>query len=206
MKAGNFLFVLAAGLLLGGAVAAADAPLPGSGFDASRYATLWMKSPFVVASTDAPAASPDYDLVGIAQIDGVSYASLIDKNNNNQHFLISGDHPAEGVSLVSITRGQNAGDTTAVIQKNGQSLTLKLTAALAASGPAPGVAAVPLQGLQIPMPGSAQSPGAPGQEEEVFPGGAPGNWALPPGVHFHRPMIRIPPRIHSATAPPPPSQ
>jgi hypothetical protein len=159
----------------------ADAPaLPGHGFDSSHYEALWTKSPFAVATSDAAPESPDYDLVGVAQFDGVSYASLVDKHNQ-QHFLVSGDKPDHGVTLVSITRGHDSGDTTAVVEKDGQTLTLTLTVPPAPAG-APNNP--PLMGSvpNIPMPGTVY----PNPSEYHMPG-------VPP-VRFHRATINIPPR------------
>ncbi len=169
-----------------------DPAVPGEGFGASRYEALWTKSPFAVATAEAAPESSDYSLVGIAQFDGVSYASLIDKQNNQEHFLLSSDKPSKGITLVSVTRGHGPSDTLAVIQKAGQSITLKLEqpalAPAAAANGAPGMppnAAGLTPGVitpQIPMPG-ASAPGNPGQMS---------------------PPVRIRPRIISV--PPPPGQ
>lgn len=123
--------------------ARADAPdLPGDGFSASRYESLWTKSPFAVASPDGAAPeTADYSLVGIARIDGVSYASLVEKQSQI-HFLVSDNMPARGLTLVSVTRGTEDGlGTFALIKKDDQLMTLKLDIA---SNPATAnLAAVP---------------------------------------------------------------
>jgi hypothetical protein len=105
----------------------ADVPvLPGDGFASSRYEVLWTKSPFAVASSDLPDKSFEYSLVGIAQIDGVSYASLIDKSNSN-HFLLATDAKAiQGLRLISVTSGPDTGKTVATFQKNDEFFTLSL--------------------------------------------------------------------------------
>jgi hypothetical protein len=160
----------------------ADAPgLPGAGFNASRYDTLWTKSPFAVASADASApASSDYSLVGIAQFEGISYASLIEKQSQ-EHFLISGEKPTRGFTLVSVTRGKEDGtDTFAVVQKDGQSITLRLE-----SAPPSGAVAASVSTPQIPMPGAAV-PSHPGAISRPPPG-------TPPPILFRRRIIRIPP-------------
>jgi hypothetical protein len=116
--------IFAVALVLPGSLGTkADPPaLPGNGFDASRYKTLWTKSPFAVASDNSAQTSPDYSLVGIAEIDGISYASLIDKQSQ-EHFLLCSDKPDRGLTLISIKRGQDTSDTTAIIQKkDGESI------------------------------------------------------------------------------------
>jgi hypothetical protein len=184
--------VFATALTLSGSLwAGADTPvLPGNGFDASRYQGLWTKSPFAVASDDSTSTSPDYSLVGIAEIEGISYASLIDKQSQ-EHFLLCSDKPARGLTLISIKHGQNIADNSVIIQKkNGESITLKLEAT--ASTPS----VIPL----IPMPGSTVAPqGAyPGQvRRSVFPGQMqPGVYPRqgPPPAPFHPRIIVPPPR------------
>jgi hypothetical protein len=169
-------FLLAA--VLAGAAVHADDNLPGSGFPASRYTELWTKSPFAVATPDGASgpSSPDYTLVGIASFDGVSYASIIDKQSN-EHFLLSSAQPARGLTLVSVTPGKDAASASADIRKDGEMLTLKLE-----SAPAPNVAAVmPNQGMPTTVP-----PGMP------IPPGTPLGSQRPPSVYIHRPMRFIP--------------
>ena len=148
--------VLAGGLVFFARLAGADdAVLPGTGFPASHYEVLWTKSPFAVATPEAGQESPDYALKGVAQFDGVSYASLIDKKSQ-EHFLLSTDKPARGLKLVSISHGKDPSDTVAVIEGNGQSITLKLDVTETPSA-GPNVAATQAPNApppQIPMPGS----------------------------------------------------
>jgi len=135
-----FFFILAAGLALTAQSVRADDPaVPGASFPASRYEALWTKSPFQVATPDASpdSDSPDYSLVGIAEIDGVSYASLVEKQNN-EHFLVSSDKSVRGLMLTSIIRNPNSSDTSAVVQKDGRTITLKLEQASTMAAP-PGV-------------------------------------------------------------------
>jgi hypothetical protein len=178
--------------------AAPDAAvLPSGGFPASRYETLWTKSPFAVATSEtAVDTSPDYMFVGFANVDGISYASVIDAHNQ-EHFLISTDRPNRGLTLTSITRSHDGSDTFAVVQKDGQSITLKLEQP-PASAPIAGMNMQP-GGFnpQIPMPGSAPS----------FPGGTS---IRPFPARFHRPIIHLPPppqpQSPPISPPPPPSQ
>ena len=168
---------------------AEDPPVPAGGFPASRYQTLWSKSPFAVATAEAgQEASPDYTLAGIANVDGVSYASVIDNHNNQEHFLLSSAKPTRGLTLTSITRGQNGSDTLAVVQKDGQLITLKMQPAPAASAPLLATPAPSNMTPQIVMPGaSAFTPSA-----------------MRPFTRIHRPPIHLPPQPQAAPAPPPP--
>jgi hypothetical protein len=163
MKLPLLLLTLAGSFALSAKPALADdSALPGAGFSAARYEALWTKSPFAVATADAVEDSPDYSLVGIAECNGISYASLIEKENQ-EHFLISSqkDKPVRGLVLLTITRGENGGDTYANVQKDGQTITLKLEqVAVAEQAPgAPPVIAMPGTMIQqIPMPGAGTSP------------------------------------------------
>jgi hypothetical protein len=143
-------------LALAQGAAWADEPIvPGDGFAASRYESLWTKSPFSVATPDGPAESADYAMVGVAQFDGVSYASLIDKQTN-EHFLVSSDKPARGLVLVSVARGHDSSDMSAVIQNGPKTISLKLEQApamgippgMTATGPSP---QVPVPGVMVPV-------------------------------------------------------
>ena len=191
------LLVLGAGLALTAEPARADdASLPGGGFPASRYETLWTKSPFAVATSEAaPASSPDYFLVGIAKFDDVSYASVIERQNQ-EHFLISTDKPTRGLTLTSITRGQDGTDTYAVVLKDGQSITLKLeqppvTEAIPGAPPLNPLAIPGGMTPQIPMPGTGlQSPVG----------------TRRPFIRYHRSLIHMPPMpppFEQPVAPPP---
>ena len=124
----NFTLSLWAGLgmLLSGYCQAGD--FLSGGYPASRYETLWMKSPFSVATSDTASQSPDFLLVGLANLDGVDYASLVNKKTNERYLLASGK-PQNGLTLVSVTQGQDRDKTFAVVQNNGETLTLKLSAA-----------------------------------------------------------------------------
>ena len=175
-------------------IRADDPAVPAGGFPASRYETLWTKSPFAVATAEAAADSPDYSLVGIANVEGVSYASVIEIRNQ-EHFLISSDKPSRGLTLTAITRSQDGKDTFATVQKDGQVLTLKLEQAPNAVPGAP-VANVFSPGNmtpQLPMPGAG--PSFLNGQMPRFP------------VRIHHPLIRLPPHpdLPQPTPPPPPT-
>ena len=165
-----------------------EAPVPGQGFPASRYETLWTKSPFAVATPEAVQGSPDYQLVGIAQFDGVSYASLIE-SQTGQHFLLSSEKPVRGLTLISVTRGQGSSLNQAVVQKDGQPITLQQDTSTA--GPGAMTGPVP---TNAPMVQPLPAPGA---------GGIPTPGTLPP-PRRRLPLIRLPPSP-AATVPPPPA-
>jgi len=174
-------------------VRADDATLPGDGFPASRYEALWTKSPFAVATSEtAVEASPDYMLVGIANIEGISYASVIEAKPPQEHFLISTEKPNRGMTLVSITR--NGSDTFAQVQKDGQTLTLKLQEAPAAAGV---------------VTGAPQISGMTGTPQYNMPGGQ-NNFVNPYSVRqmprFHRSPIHLPPQPQQQATPPQPAQ
>ena len=207
----RLLLILSAGTTVLSQTLRADEPaVPTGNFPATRYESLWAKSPFAVATAEeSQQSSPDYALAGIANVDGVSYASVID-NHNQEHFLVSSDKPSRGLTLTSITRSHNGSDTVAVVVKDGQSITLKL---------APPAAATPLPGAQ--QPNAAAVPGnmAP---QILMPGGPasfPNPASMRPFTRIHRPPIHVPPpptvqpvntqaqgTPAPAPAPPPPAQ
>jgi hypothetical protein len=151
---------------------AGDAALPAPGFAGDRYAALWTKSPFAIATPEAAATSTDYSLVGLAQFGGVTYVSLIDKQTQ-EHFVLTNDKPVRNLTLVSISHGSD-GDSV-VIQRNGEMLTLKQE-----TGAAPGAPSEmprPLDNAPLSNVGGVVS--RPNM--------------LRPSVRFHRPVIVIPP-------------
>lgn len=181
-------------VLWGQAAHAEDSSLPGSGFAASHYQEMWTKSPFAVASATEAPASPDYGLIGVSRFDNVTYASLIDKKTQ-ERIQLSTDTPVKGFTLVSMTRGHGSESTSVIVQKDGQSLTLRMEA-----GPAvpmtPGAIVPPMPNIPRP-PGMATAPGMPttnatraGMPDDVpFTNVMP---ARPPPI-IHRPPIRVPP-------------
>jgi len=174
-----------AGLALLVTHACADAPvLPGTGFGTDRYQTLWTKSPFSVSSEAGP-ESPDYALVGIAQFDGVYYVSLIDQKNQ-EHFLVSTDKPSRGLVLVSVTRGHGTVDSFAMLQRDGQPITLKMQSAPVTAPPPPN--GNPPVTAVVPMPAPGNPAGAGMQ------GVGPASVETPPPVRTRRPSIHAPPR------------
>ena len=176
---------------------AADAPastnLPSANYAPGRYEALWVKSPFAVATSETVGEeSPDYYLVGVANQDGVFFASVIERQNQ-EHFLLTSDRPVRGLTLKSINRSKDGVNTYAEVVKDGQPLTLKMEVppAGAAGGPtaanmAPGAVPFPhTMAPQIPMPGGTAA--------------FPNNGSARPFTRFHRPPIRLP-----AGAPPSP--
>jgi hypothetical protein len=160
--------------------------VPGPGFDGGRYAGLWTKSPFAIATPDAPAASQDYELVGSAQFGGISYVSLINKQDQ-YHFVLASDKPLKDPShkldlkLVSISHGHDG--SSAVILQGGQSLMLQQEDARTAPA---GMPALSLPRDIIPPPGMVPSP-------NPSVGGFVPAYTVPPRVRLHHPLTRIPP-------------
>jgi hypothetical protein len=206
-------FFLGISAFLAGCCHAGDT-LPGPGYPASHYETLWAKSPFAVATPEIADQPSEFSLVGIANLDGVDYASLVNKETNERYFLASGK-PQNGLSLVSVTHGEDRDKTYAVIQNNGQTLTLKLsdTAATAAGAPMPQVVNGGMPGQPVPPGQVTFAPQGPNpamypQTTGGFPstmspqaynaGGAPRPWQ-PPMPMIRRPIIHVP-------APPPQQQ
>lgn len=201
MNMKHLLIALASGLVLTAPSLRADDPaVPTASFPASRYEALWTKSPFAVATAEtATNTSPDYMLVGIANVDGISYASLIERQNQ-EHFLISSDKPNRGLTLTSITHSHDGQDTFAAVQKDGQSITLKLEQPPAMAA-APGVPGMP-PANQVPAP-NIMTP------QITMPGASPGGAFPYPGSarpfpRIHRPAIHLPPPPTGVQAPPPP--
>ncbi len=194
--------ILLAGLVLTASPVRADDPIvPSAGFHVSRYETLWTKSPFAVATTEETAVetSPEYELVGFANnIEGVSYASVIDKQKNDEHFLISTDKSNRGLTLTSISRSPDGADIFASVQKDGQTLTLKLEQA----SPAPTVPGAP-------NPGQTAQPGGIVPQQIIMPGANPNpmNFGNRPFTRVHRPLIHLPPPpaqpVQTNPSPPP---
>jgi hypothetical protein len=178
----SLLFVLAAGLALTAQPVRADDPaVPGAGFSASRYQVLWTKSPFAVATAEAGQdTSPDYLLYGIANVDGITYASVVDAHSQ-EHFLISTDKATRGLTLSSISRSSDGSETYANVLKDGQTITLKLEQSSA-------TAAVPGAPTNISIPG-VMTP------QITMPGAnLPGSGAVRPYIpRFRRPLIHLPP-------------
>ncbi len=176
---------------------AAHSFIPSVDFQPARYETLWTKSPFSVATPDGPTdTSPDYALYGIANIDGITYASIVDAHTN-EHFLISSDKPTRGLTLNGITREPNGGDTFANVMKDGQLLTLKLAAA-----PAPVAGATPVNGA---LPQGGPAPGGIVPNITAPGAGSPFGNSSRPFPRIHRPHITLPPPPAPAPAPPPPA-
>jgi hypothetical protein len=197
------ILILIAPLVRADGLASAAPAVPAAGFPAARYETLWTKSPFAVATSETVGEeSPDYFLVGIANLEGISYASVIERQNQ-EHFLISTDKANRGLTLKSINRSQDGAGTFAEVLKDGQTLTLKLEQPPAG---VPGVPGVGMNPGMIGMPGSMtpniQMPGA----TSSFPN----NGSVRPFTRFHRPPIHLPPmpapQQQAAPTPPPPQQ
>jgi hypothetical protein len=173
MSARVLLFILVLTVV---PVAAADSALPGDGFNGDRYTVLWTKSPFAIATPEAGAVSSDFQLVGVAQFEGVSYASLFDKQKQ-EHFVLTSEKPVRNLTLISLRH--DSGGASAIIDRQGERLVLHEDNAAPAPTVAP-AATVPIIAVPPGFPGGIQN----------FPVGG----IMPrPQVRIHRPLIVVPP-------------
>jgi len=125
MKTCLLLLLFGTCFAVSGNLGRADEPaVPSLGREASHFVVLWTKSPFAVGTGEPSEESPDYILGGIAQFDGVDYASLVEKKSN-EHFLLVSDKTIRGLRLLSIFRGQNGSGAVAVVQKGDEAFTLR---------------------------------------------------------------------------------
>jgi hypothetical protein len=149
----------------------------GQGYSADRYAILWTKSPFAVASNDADttATMSDYELAGVAQAGGVCYASLIEKRTQ-VHLLLSSDKSAGSLELVSISRS-SAGMPTALVRDNGKLLRLNIDKTLTSSTAASPAAASTSSPASVTLDTSGYSTFAPGTMPSRRPFGQMGDAA-----------------------------
>ena len=138
------------GILVPLSAFAIEASVPAGGFTADRYQSLWESSPFAVA-TPVAIESSDYALVGAAEFDGISYVSLIDRQSKD-HFLITTNTPAHGLSLISLVHGNDPGSTYATFQKGSETLRLKLETGASSAPGAPPPSIMPQPVPTIPPP------------------------------------------------------
>lgn len=89
----------------------------------------------LLTADEADAASSpnsfNYLLVGIAHFEGTSYASLIDRQTK-YHFLLSSDKPNQGLKLISVGGDDSPAGPSAILEKDGVSVQLKVVAVNAA--------------------------------------------------------------------------
>jgi len=90
-----------------------------------RYEALWTKSPFSVATARRRLTRPT--IPGRRRTHGRhSYVNVVDKQSG-EHFIVTSDKPARGLTLVSVSRGQGAGDASAIMKKDtGEAITSSL--------------------------------------------------------------------------------
>lgn len=166
-------------------------PAAHQGYAPQRYEDLWTKSPFAVETPDEVVTdSADYSLVGVAQLGGVTYASLIEKQNQ-AHLLVSSDKPLGGLTLNTVSNKPDGIYVT--FTRDGQPLTLKLEAAATAGTAQPGVNAVP----NMPMTQMTQ----PGAQNIPMPGSFNPAMARPL-IRIRRPLIHVPPRFEPSPGQP----
>lgn len=79
------------------------------------------------ASVSAPQDSFNYALVGVARFDGVSYASLINRQTKMRLLLFT-DKPVDGLKLISVGGDEATAGPSAIIDRAGVSIQLKVEA------------------------------------------------------------------------------
>ena len=164
-------------------------PAAHQGYEPPRYEDLWTKSPFAVETPDTQVTeSADYSFVGVAQIRGVTFVSLVQKQNQ-AHLLITSDQPLGSLKLDSISNKPDG--VYASFTQNGQPLTLKLETAQA--GGAPQANATPPPGGNMPL--LFNPPGVPAAGGQNIP--MPGSFnpsTARPLIRIRRPLIHVPGR------------
>ena len=112
----------------------------------------FLAAPITVSANAAPESSatdPNYALVGLAQVDGVTYACLLDLKKN-EHFVLSNKITHNGLRLVSV--GPTNASVLSIVVRQGDTLvTLDLGKG---SGTAMATAAT---SPQIPLPNESES-------------------------------------------------
>ena len=84
------------------------------------------------ATGPSPASFP-YTLVGIAEFDGISYASLVDRQTGN-HFLLSTDKKSElDVALISVKTYDDSAGPAALIEKDTETVLVKMGSGISLS-------------------------------------------------------------------------
>ncbi len=176
------------------AVGAADpAGIPQS-FPSSRYSALFEKSPFAIASAPPEVVAPtenfatNWVLTGLskqrAKEGKESFTVFVRSRDLSTRLVISGDHPTDDISLVSVEEAPVAAKSVAILRKGSETGRVEFDqAVVAASAPPPSpsipgrsgatsaapvvrnttkpTAAIPRPGLQgsVPRPGASQVPG-----------------------------------------------
>jgi hypothetical protein len=175
-------------------------PAAHQGYEPPRYEDLWTKSPFAVETPDTQVTeSAEYSFVGVAQIRGVTFVSLVQKQNQ-AHLLITSDQPLGSLKLDSISNKPDG--VYASLTQNGQPLTLKLETAQAGGAPQPNAAPPP--GGNMPLLFNPSGPPAAGGQNIPMPGSFNPSTARPL-IRIRRPLIHVPGRPPGGdTVPSPP--
>ncbi|MEI9999931.1 MAG: hypothetical protein WDO13_12640 [Verrucomicrobiota bacterium] len=91
-----------------------DATASHQGYPAARYDSLWTKSPFAVETAETNVEeSPDYSLVGVARVDGISYAASSTSRTPPFPRLLR--QASNGLALTSVTKSPTSSDIYAVL-------------------------------------------------------------------------------------------
>lgn len=133
----------------------ADEALLPEAFPEGRYALIWEKSPFTLASAaEEPVAgfTNNLVLVGLGRINDMPYVRIMDRTSQTR-FTVGGEQPHNGIELVDIEPSDDPGESTARLRRGGETGVVRFDPNMLASGSAP---------QAIPAPGRAPrgSPGA----------------------------------------------
>lgn len=191
MKTVRGFYSILSFLLVALGVHAANVP---EGFAATRYESLWKRSPFTLSSIADEQGAPTsaiaerYSLGGAYTVGTDDYIFVINRANPMERFLVSKEVNAQGIILQSIAYNRESPDkTTAIIKQGEESGPIGFDPALlkaATVNPNPG------------MPGNV-----PGQPPRTMPTyNPPSNPGQPQRV-IRRPRIIAPPPGTTPTRP-----
>ena len=121
-RTGIALGLLAFSRLPSGTGGRSASPLPGPASTATGTRACGRNRPSRSRRPRRPPLPRTFELVGMAQFDGVSYVSLIEKQSG-EHFILASDKPVRNLKLVSIARGPAV--PSAIVQRNGVRFTLQ---------------------------------------------------------------------------------
>jgi hypothetical protein len=122
---------MVAGLMACLGTASAQVVLPQS-HEVGRYAVIWERTPFVVATEVSPAAesiAKRFAITGFAKLGGDEVVFVFDRKGLGRFTLTKGA-PTNGVELVSVTEGVEAKDLRAVVRAQGETAEIAFDATL----------------------------------------------------------------------------
>jgi hypothetical protein len=168
-------------------VLADELPKP---FEFARYQTMMDRSPFAVATTVAPAATPsfakDLYVANAARSEDGGLVTIASSSDKNFKKYLTTTAPVDGYSITSIEWSDKVGATKVAIAKDGQSATLSFNEALLRQPAGPGQ-------NQVPQPAGKQDsvppPVAVPPSAAVVPGALPVVPGAQPVVPGAQPVV-----------------